>query len=76
MLVLGILKKRFLQLKNHMWIAYAFIIGINDIIVDVVKYNMLMLLLILLCDANVMFLTLLTLQTSTTLHIRMSYSRQ
>jgi hypothetical protein len=59
-----------------MWIAYAFIIGINDIIVDVVKYNMLMLLLILLCDASVMFLTLLTLQTSTTLHIKMWYSKQ
>jgi hypothetical protein len=71
MLVLRILTKTFLQLKNHIWITYVLIIGINDIIVDVVEYNMLMLLLTLLCDASVMFLTLLALQMSTTLHIRM-----
>jgi hypothetical protein len=76
MLVLGILRKRFLQLKNHIWITYALIIGINDTIVDVVEYNMLMLLLTLLCDASVMVLTLLTLQMSTTLHIRMWCSTQ
>lgn len=76
MLVLGILRKRFLQLMNRIWITYALIIGINDTIVDVVEYNMLMLLLTLMCDASVMFLTLLTSQTSTTLHIRMWCSTQ
>jgi Sec-independent protein secretion pathway component TatC len=76
MLVLRILRNKFLQLKNHIWITYVFIIGINDTIVDVIEYNMLMLLLTLLCDASVMFLTLSTLQMNATLHIKMWRSTQ